>query len=404
MKLSNLFSVLFITSVGSILIVSCGKDEEEPKVLVPGILTITPNIGLEGDTVRILVEDFDGIGESCEVYFSGIKGTKIGFEGDNLEVVVPSGAETGMVSIAADTIELEGPVFTYLPVIDEIDRLIQRVGDTVRVSGRHFAAIASDNQILFNDSRPTTPISASRNKMEVVVPSDASSGKLTLAVEGNDVRSDDELLIVEPKDFPRNGLIFFAPLGVDAKSVVGSIVGADKSTKTVDRFGVKNHARAFDGVTSNISYNRNIPSTPSTITYSVWVKTEEYNDGEILFNNGYRFDLRNDKFNSSYDIRTGISSRVIVDVPFYEYRSGWVNLTASYDLSTAKVYLNGELVYTKSLEGIEIYDFPNSMILGSLSSSSFFLGDIDDILIYNRILNDGEILQLFEQNVTAFMM
>lgn len=92
--------------------------------------------------------------------------------------------------------------------------------------------------------------------------------------------------------------------------------------------------------------------------------------------------------NSNNWVVTGVSSN----------DNNWHHVVGTYDrnTATAKIYLDGVLKNTRSL----ISTGPNSntqpLIIGSRSGLAGFGGNISNIKIYNRVLNDTEIRQNFE--------
>jgi hypothetical protein len=81
----------------------------------------------------------------------------------------------------------------------------------------------------------------------------------------------------------------------------------------------------------------------------------------------------------------------------------WVNVTMSYDYEFLRWYVNGVLLETRKMSTVH---FPTVLQRGLFVGSTYyetnyFHGQIDDILIYDRILTDEEVVQVFEQTITA---
>jgi hypothetical protein len=72
-----------------------------------------------------------------------------------------------------------------LPVIGSVDRTVVAPGDTITITGQRFIASTGDNRVTFNNSLGRSyPISATTSRLEVVVPSNAASGGMTVTSDG----------------------------------------------------------------------------------------------------------------------------------------------------------------------------------------------------------------------------
>lgn len=143
------------------------------------------------------------------------------------------------------------------------------------------------------------------------------------------------------------------------------------------------------------------------ISISVWVKADDQIDGwsAILSKwntnsyspHGYYLGINP----VGLRLRWNLSSNILeLDTSFPLNR--WTHIVATYDGTNMKLYLDGELVDQLPFSGfIDIVDVP--LRIGSQSdySDSFsgFHGAIDDVLIYNRALDEVEVERLYIGNM-----
>ena len=193
----------------------------------------------------------------------------------------------------------------------------------------------------------------------------------------------------------------------------------NNATITADRFGKINSAYHFNGV---YQYMR-IPNTPSLnfvnqISLSVWVRpTGFYYDichaSQLISKGGGNYNPGNYalRFDDAlYSAGSGCNGSVCDSLhqnfrgtgtvlkPYpgdFIKKNEWYNVLYTNDGKTAKLYVNCELKY--SVVFPETFTNTEDLFFGK-SDDDFFPfwlnGDLDDIRIYNRALNDKEIFSL----------
>lgn len=75
-------------------------------------------------------------------------------------------------------------------------------------------------------------------------------------------------------------------------------------------------------------------------------------------------------------------------------RIGWHHIACTWDGVTVRSYLGGALVLTEPFVGT----LPNinaSLTIGNRAGTAWFVGSMDDIRLYYRILSNEEIKQLY---------
>jgi uncharacterized protein (TIGR02145 family) len=220
---------------------------------------------------------------------------------------------------------------------------------------------------------------------------------------------------------PTDGLVAYYPFNGNANDESGN--GNDGiaygATLTTDRFGNANSAYNFDGVDDNIE----IGHSPSNLDFGpyddfsvvAWVKLDTLlTNGLIGRHNGgglygtYWYAMISDDVsytkicpgdNSFSKISMG-SNPLTTDV--------WFQVVYTFDRDGfQKTYINGELdtlADISSIDGLNISDTSIPISIGqignkTLNTNFFFKGAIDDIRIYNRALNENEILALYYENL-----
>jgi len=194
----------------------------------------------------------------------------------------------------------------------------------------------------------------------------------------------------------------------------------NKATLTADRFGTPNSAYHFNGKTAYMKIlNSASLNTSGKLSLSVWVKPMGFYEGKC---HGNSILMKGDE-----DYLTGNYFLRFEDGPYTNYNncygsvdklhqnfygadaySGapgykpyirtnqWYHITVTYDGFTARLYIDCKLIASKQQKSASFtnkYD----LYLGKLNNNSFpywFNGDLDEVRIYNRALNQQEIQAL----------
>jgi|GEM_PF-3650461 len=200
----------------------------------------------------------------------------------------------------------------------------------------------------------------------------------------------------------------------------GTVQGA---TLTADRFGRLNNAYDFNGTTDYIQ----IPHSESlnfgiTNTFSFWIKTSS-----LTLSKEYYFFAKHTPNSGPPAGISGIHgcvSNLVTSQPttFFRYdRSTWGNPwggislanTPSYDTWTNVVIVTGEVADSIYINGALSYSEPKATttvigsntwpmyfgknVVGWANNDWGFIGQMDDIRIYNRVLSSAEINALYHE-------
>jgi len=210
-----------------------------------------------------------------------------------------------------------------------------------------------------------------------------------------------------------NGLVACYPFEGNANDASGNGNNGSVSnaTLTTDRFGTPNAAYKFNGVNSfiRVPHNSRLNANPSGFSVVLWFKPAStqtpihvlidkshggtdgasswvlqcVNDG-INATNSFMFALGN----GHQFIKT--SSPCIID-------NQWHFVVVNFDGSVIKFYLDGTLSQTLQFSGTPVSNARDMLIGTWWYGNRFFNGAIDDIGIYERILSETEIKQLYKE-------
>jgi len=168
----------------------------------------------------------------------------------------------------------------------------------------------------------------------------------------------------------------------------------------------------FDGSNDYINLGNAsniISASQSQISVNTWVKTNVVNqDKKILVNvtsgtnsiTGIYFSIGPSPYNTYFGMTTSGGQ---TDAAYTQNISttSYSNLCGTYDGSNIRLYLNGNLVATKSLTGT-ISNTGITRISGYDNNAEVWNGNIAQVSIYNRALSASEVLQNYNANKGRF--
>lgn len=226
------------------------------------------------------------------------------------------------------------------------------------------------------------------------------------------------IFFVSQSQIPTTGLIGNWQFNGNASDSSGNgndgvIYGA---TLTSDRFGNVNSAYSFDGMDDLIQYAiSNLPVGSAPRSVFCWAKTlndsNSFNEQKTLFHYGNIIaDQRSailiwpafpDYIGQGNDVCYGCSGSTNVNQPASNLDSTWHHIGFTYDSDTLKLYSDGVLssyklvTYNTQSTGLFKIGFSDS----SHYDGEPFIGDIDEVFMYDRALNQSEVTQLYTNNV-----
>ncbi len=210
-----------------------------------------------------------------------------------------------------------------------------------------------------------------------------------------------------------SGLVVCMPFNGDASDLAGmnnngTVIGA---TLTSDRFGNANSAYSFNGTSDYINGTVTPDLLTNEYTYSAWVKFNalppvashlsfisiggDVMDQTIAYRNlpgitGFTA--------GSYDDQGGPSGAQSTIVPVI---GDWYHIASTRDNNSIKLYINGILTASSTTGANAGYNPVSTFHIGARSDTYTYISDygingiIDDIRIYNRVLDANEINQIY---------
>ena len=209
-----------------------------------------------------------------------------------------------------------------------------------------------------------------------------------------------------PSYVPTNGLVGYWGFNGNAndQSGNGNNGTVNGATLTTDRNGNANSAYSFDGTTSYISVPHNAAFNLQQATWNVWVKKTSSSTGNGMYIFGKRDNAQHHITFCTGSIegscQLGWATAQATGINAGNISNGWHLLSLTYDQTllsnNLKLYYDGGLQGTATIQS---FSFSNGDIrFGIEMNNSYwqlFNGLIDDASVYNRILTQSEITQLY---------
>ena len=231
-------------------------------VKAPSITSLSLTSGALGTTVRIYGANLDSDKASTVVHFNGANANPSTFDSNHswIEVVVPSGALTGNITVSNVAGTSNGVLFTVTqpPSIAGVSPNPATVGTQVTVSGSYFGDVQGSSTITFSPGIPGGSPIWSNGSIKTTVPPNATTGPITVTTQYGSssiaftVVAIPQLQSVEPSCAPVGGII----------NLLGNGFGSSQGNSTV----------TFDGNIAPTSY-------PSWTDASIFVKVPQLSTG-----------------------------------------------------------------------------------------------------------------------------
>ncbi len=219
---------------------------------------------------------------------------------------------------------------------------------------------------------------------------------------------------------PTNGLVAYYPFNGNANDMSGNNNNGtvNGATLTSDRLGNANSAYNFAGISNPQTIMINNSSTlqfTNAATFSFWINMNSYQGMDTYGNNNaygahaifakdfdqcclYAIIYGQPNGQFSVGLGTGYGGIGTSDTVPNSSINQWINLIFTISNSNVSIYANGNLIASQN--GTMSFSNPNSKNLwfGRLGASTWypFNGKMDNIRIYNRVLNNTEISQLYQ--------
>ncbi len=184
----------------------------------------------------------------------------------------------------------------------------------------------------------------------------------------------------------------------------GVVSGA---TPTNDRNEEADRALYFNGVDNYVDFGSSI-STDSVSTIAIWAKFDTLGNAmpsmELVSKSSYRQGMELVLYNGKLSFYlVGESDNNNVGISISKLKTNkWYHIVAVYDRQAEemKLYMDG-ILKSSERAPLDVTKI-DRLMLGNwdyTEESRFFKGALDDLIIYNKPLNDEEILSLYEKRV-----
>jgi Concanavalin A-like lectin/glucanases superfamily/Secretion system C-terminal sorting domain len=215
---------------------------------------------------------------------------------------------------------------------------------------------------------------------------------------------------------PTDNVVAYYPFNGNATDVTvngknGTVSGATLAT---DRLGKVNAAYSFNGTSNLIYLPNNLVPGNTAFSISFWFKSYgvgNYNGQALIdFRGQYNFSVSYFSNHPTYQRAilyniANSSASIYCMSPNNTIRdSAWYHVVANYGNNTMQLYINGNLVDTKSQTPPNAVSGYNNAIGKDYNMSlnrAWFYGSIDEILIYKRSLTAAEISALYNRGLTT---
>lgn len=165
----------------------------EPSHAVTGF---SPKIGAPGDVVTITGTNFDPVDARNIVKFNGVQATVTNGNLTELQVTVPEGVTSGKITVEKNRlIATSSEDFEPAPFILDFFPRKGKAKDTIIITGSHFDAIAANNIVRFNGTKATI-ISTTTQRLEVIVPANATTGKVSVERKGHQTSAKEDFEVI----------------------------------------------------------------------------------------------------------------------------------------------------------------------------------------------------------------
>ncbi len=168
---------------------------------------------------------------------------------------------------------------------------------------------------------------------------------------------------------------------------IGTVSGA---TLTTDRFGIANRAYFFDGVSASITTTTQHFAPRSLLSVSLWAMAAS--SSSLFAMSAGEFNISAASSQIGLTISHPHTNTALGILP----KGTWVHFVGTFDGQSIRVYTNGQLVDWLSWPGA-VSDSGAPLVFGQFGTEHW-LGSLDDVRIYNRVLSLEEVQQLYHES------
>ncbi len=172
---------------------------------IPSITSITPSNGSINESVTITGSNFSTSPPNNIVEFNGTSAVVLASTSTTITTSVPAGATTGKITVTIDcntATSVNDFIVTtaLLPTITSFTPTFGPIGTSVIITGTNFSTTPANNVVAFNGT-PAVVTASTANSITTTVPVGATTGKISVIVDGNTATSTDDFTITTAQNF-----------------------------------------------------------------------------------------------------------------------------------------------------------------------------------------------------------
>jgi len=173
---------------------------------------------------------------------------------------------------------------------------------------------------------------------------------------------------------------------------------------TSDRFGRANSAYHFDGYNDYLEIPNAVINDLPEGSFSAWIKLDELNRQNAIIDKTETYATNylqiivhsNNRLRVNIDVHYGESLRLYSNTVFN--KNTWYHVVVTWDGNYWEIYINGHLD-SQAERNRTVPNKYRKVLIGKVDNNTAFMkGTIDDIRIYNYVLSDSEINNLYHEN------
>ena len=168
--------------------------------VTPQISSLTPNYGAPAALIKIAGNNFGTTQSSGSVTVGGAPSRVVSWSNALIDIQVPSRATTGNIVVTADGTPSNGGGFTFYPypAISGISPASGPVGTAVTLTGTGLLDGEGNGAVTLNGT-PANIISQTSTSIQVNVPTGATTGPVSVRVNGDTVKSPTSFTVAVPQ-------------------------------------------------------------------------------------------------------------------------------------------------------------------------------------------------------------
>jgi hypothetical protein len=301
------------------------------------------------------------------------------------------------------------------PTITSFSPAYALPGETVTITGTNFSTTLSNNTVEFNGTSAAVN-TASATQLTVTAPASGTTGKISVTVSGlSDLSASDFEFL---NDIPRTGLVAYYPFSGNGNCANNAAFNfnfslANSPSLATDRFNRTNQSVNFNGTQFSFIAQQVITGLPWTISF--WMDPGTLTEGDHACfysqssNNGMAILTRRLQDGTYYMhinvLNAGFSTPLVASTPAgyisaTDAQTPWINITMTHDGANFKIYKDNEMIYTNPTTTATT---PGQRFeIGDTDGANYFIGKLDDVLIYDRALSESEVTQVYQQTVSKY--